>query len=170
MSDETAVPAPRPPEAAPETNPGLPPNPATAPLPNPLSAQENPPPRFQSLTRRKKRKKWTPPRPFAVTAAMRRYARVITDPDAPEDENERCQKAKISVRRFEIWRRKPEFAQWLHQEIQQTLCLRTLHTWHKIMRLSKEGNLNAAKLVVRRFDPVPKGRNSSSYSALRKFL
>jgi hypothetical protein len=90
-------------------------------------------------------------RRFYVTAAMRRYAEVLCAPDCPATEIERCERARIGIRRVNAWRRQyrdNDFENWLQNEIRLILSRRMVDVWNELHRLVKKGHFQAAKLLV----------------------
>jgi len=90
--------------------------------------------------------------PFDATPAMRRYARACIARDVPGDEDARCKAAEVSPRAVRRWRSDARFAEWLRAEIERVLAENIWEVWGVVSRLALEGNLQAAKLHLARFD------------------
>lgn len=97
---------------------------------------------------------------FKVTSGMRRYVQVICDAQCPKTELERCQQAKIGLRRLAIWRQQSEFEKWLEAEIHRLLWRRTAEVWNGLLREAEKGNVQAARLVVERFGEATSRRKA----------
>ena len=91
---------------------------------------------------------------FVPTPAMLRYARVCAAHDVQPDEESRCRAAGISPRSPARWRSDPRFSDWLRAEIRRHLSGDVWEVWAVVNRLAREGNLQAAKLMLDRFGPA----------------
>ena len=90
---------------------------------------------------------------FAPSAAMLRFARACAAAAVEPQDDARCAAAEVSVRALERWRSDPRFFDWLRQEIQRQLSGEIWEIWSVVNRLARQGNLQAAKLFLERFDP-----------------
>jgi hypothetical protein len=90
---------------------------------------------------------------FVPTAAMLRFARACVTAAVEPQDVARCAAAEISVRALERWRTDPRFCDWLRLEIQRQLSAEIWEIWSVVNRLARQGNLQAAKVFLERFDP-----------------
>lgn len=95
--------------------------------------------------------------PFKPTLAMVRYVEAVMAKDVPPDEEARCKAAGASIRSLGRWRSDVRFTDWLSAEIQRRLAKDVWKIWVLVGRLAQEGNLQAAKLYLARFDPEAAG-------------
>ena len=95
--------------------------------------------------------------PFKPTLAMVRYVEAVMTKDVPPDDEARCKAAGASIRSLGRWRSDVRFTNWLSEEIQRRLAKDVWKIWVLVGRLAQEGNLQAAKLYLARFDPEAAG-------------
>ena len=92
---------------------------------------------------------------------MIKYARACTATEGTVNDEARCRTAGVSIHTLARWQRKPGFSRWLHSQVQRHLEETVWEVWVGVLRLARQGNLQAAKLILERFDPQA-GRLSSS--------
>lgn len=88
---------------------------------------------------------------FRPTAAMRRYAEACASGEA--DEAARCRAAGIQETLLRRWRRDARFVEWLRDEVHRRIAGEVWEIWIALHRLARSGNVQAAKMVLERFDP-----------------
>jgi len=92
------------------------------------------------------------PEAFRPTAAMRRYADACAAEGAADDAA-RCRRARITTALLARWRRDPRFVEWLREELHRRIAGEVWEIWAALHRLARGGNVQAAKMVLERFDP-----------------
>ena len=80
------------------------------------------------------------------------YAKACLSQQVAPDDETRCRAAGISARALARWRADPRFREWLRAEIERCLSDRVWEIWAVVHKLAREGNLQAAKLHLARFD------------------
>lgn len=91
---------------------------------------------------------------FRPTAEMKRFAKTCLVSEKKKEE-ERASEAKIKPELVKVWRKRAGFEEWLKGEMERQLRLGAWEIWLEVRKLAAEGNLQAAKLFLEKFDSEP---------------
>ena len=105
--------------------------------------------------------------PFQPNAAMRRYASACESEKLDGDEA-RCQAAGVKPALLARWRTDARFNAWLNADLDGRMRDSVWAVWVVVCREAREGNLQAAKIFLERFDGGSEKRDSAGPETFRE--
>jgi hypothetical protein len=89
---------------------------------------------------------------------MRRFAEACCSIKVERDDALRAKAAGVKAETAREWRREAGFEEWLRGEVERRLSAEAWEVWLAVRKQALEGNLQAAKLFLERFDSAPAKR------------
>jgi len=99
--------------------------------------------------------------PWSPTPSMLRFAEVCYQKGLEATDASRCEDARIKLKTLEIWRKRPEFRDWLRAEMERRLADDTWLVWLRLQEQAWSGNLQSMKLYLERFDTADRRQGNA---------